>query len=149
MNINDYKIDFNNKITSGIYTGKIFDSKKQSFEKFLKLGLPTKKWESWRHTNLSKLHNLKLDSHNPIRSNSTKYKNNIPPIEPMIDLVIYNGIFRRDLSSELPQGVSISDDLEKLLKEDNYYIDTPFSLLNSTFLGRIVKNREILCCSIA
>ena len=59
MNINDYKIDFNNAINSGIYTDKIFDRRKKSFEKFLKLGLPTKKWENWKHTNLSKLNNLK------------------------------------------------------------------------------------------
>ena len=35
MNVNDYKIDFENAITSNIYTDKIFDIKKQSFEKFL------------------------------------------------------------------------------------------------------------------
>jgi len=134
MNINDYKIDFNNAINSGIYTDKIFDRRKKSFEKFLKLGLPTKKWESWRHTNLSKLNNLKLDPHNPIKSNSTVYKNNILPIEPMTDLVFYNGILRKDLSSDLPEGVSISDDLELLLEDDSFYIDAPFSLLNSTFL---------------
>ena len=134
MNINDYKIDFNNAITSGIYTDKIMDLRKKSFEKFLKLGLPTKKWESWRHTNLSKLNNLKLDSHNPIKSNSTDYKNNILPIEPTLDLVFYNGMFRKDLCSDLPKGVSISDDLEMLLEDDSFFIDAPFSLLNSTFL---------------
>ena len=46
MNVNDYKIDFENAITSNIYTDKIFDIKKQSFEKFLVLGLPTNKWEA-------------------------------------------------------------------------------------------------------
>ena len=56
MNVNDYKIDFENAITSNIYTDKIFDIKKQSFEKFLVLGLPTNKWENWRHTNLSRLY---------------------------------------------------------------------------------------------
>lgn len=133
MNINDYKIDFNNAINSGIYKDKIFDRRKKSFEKFLKLGLPTKKWESWRHTKLSKLNNLKLDSHNQIKSNSTGYKNNILPIEPTLDLVFYNDMFRKDLSSDLPKGVSISDDLELLLEDDTFYLDAPFSLLNSTF----------------
>ena len=134
MNINDYKTDFNNAINSGIYKDKIFDRRKKSFEKFLKLGLPTKKWESWRHTNLSKLNNLKLDSHNQINYNSTGYKNNILPIEPTLDLVFYNDMFRKDLSSDLPKGVSISDDLELLLEDDTFYLDAPFSLLNSTFL---------------
>ena len=55
MNINDYKTDFNNVINSGIYKDKLFDRRKKSFEKFLKIGLPTKKWESWKHTKLSKL----------------------------------------------------------------------------------------------
>ena len=134
MNINDYKTDFNNVITAGIYTDKVVDRRKKSFEKFLKLGLPTKKWESWRHTNLSKLNNLKLDSLNPIKSNSTGYKNNTLPIEPTLDLVFYNGMFRKDFSSDLPKGVSISDDLELLLEDDSFFIDAPFSLLNSTFL---------------
>ncbi len=134
MNINNYKIDFNKAIASGTYTDKIFDSKKQSFEKFLKLGLPTKKWGSWRHTNLSKLNNLKLESYNPIKTNSTGYKKKLLPAEPMVDLVFYNGVFRKDLSSKLPKGVSISDDLELLLKDDSAYVESPFSLLNSTFL---------------
>ena len=134
MNINDYKTDFNNAIKSGIYKDKIFDRRKKSFEKFLKLGLPTKKWESWKHTKLSKLNNLKLDSHNQIKSNSTSYKNNILPIEPTLDLVFYNDMFRKDLSSDFPKGVSISDDLELLLEDDTFYLDAPFSLLNSTFL---------------
>ena len=52
----------------------------------------------------------------------------------MIDIVFYNGVYRKDLSSKLPQGVSISDSLDLLLDDDHLYEGTPFSLLNSTFL---------------
>ena len=134
MNVNDYKIDFENAITSNIYTDKIFDLKKQSFEKFLVLGLPTNKWESWRHTNLSRLNNLKPGIMNSIKTSPKGYKKNNIPVNNLVDIVFYNGVYRKDLSSKLPQGVSISDSLDLLLDDDHLYEGTPFSLLNSTFL---------------
>ena len=134
MNVNDYKIDFENAITSNIYTDKIFDIKKQSFEKFLVLGLPTNKWENWRHTNLSRLYNLKPGLLDSIKSSRKGYKKNNIPVNHLIDIVFYNGVYRKDLSSKLPQGVSISDSLDLLLDDDHLYEGTPFSLLNSTFL---------------
>ena len=134
MNVNDYKIDFENAITSNIYTDKIFDIKKQSFEKFLGLGLPTNKWESWRHTNLSRLNNLKPGILNSIKTSTKGYKKNNIPVNNLVDIVFYNGVYRKDLSSKLPQGVSISDSLDLLLDDDHLYEGTPFSLLNSTFL---------------
>ena len=134
MNVNDYKIDFENAITSNIYTDKIFDIKKQSFEKFLVLGLPTNKWESWRHTNLSRLNNLKPGIMNSIKTSPKGYKKNNIPVNNLIDIVFYNGVYRKDLSSKLPPGVSISDSLNLLLDDDHLYEGTPFSLLNSTFL---------------
>jgi len=134
MNVNDYKTDFGNKITSNIYTDKIFDIKKQSFEKFLVLGLPTNRWESWRHTNLSRLNNLKPGIINSIKTSSEGYNENKIPIKNLIDFVFYNGAYRKELSSKLPKGVSISESLDLLLDDDHLYEDTPFSLLNSTFL---------------
>jgi len=134
MNVNDYKIDFENAITSNIYTDKIFDIKKQSFEKFLVLGLPTNKWENWRHTNLSRLYNLKPGLLDSIKTSPKGYKKNNIPVNNLIDIVFYNGVYRKDLSSKLPQGVSISDSLDLLLDDDHLYEGTPFSLLNSTFL---------------
>jgi len=134
MNVNDYKIDFENAITSNIYTDKIFDIKKQSFEKFLVLGLPTNKWESWRHTNLSRLNNLKPGIMNSIKTSTKGYKKNNIPVNNLVDIVFYNGVYRKNLSSKLPQGVSISDSLDLLLDDDHLYEGTPFSLLNSTFL---------------
>ena len=134
MNVNDYKIDFENAITSNIYTDKIFDIKKQSFEKFLVLGLPTNKWESWRHTNLSRLNNVKSGLLDSIKTSPKGYKKNNIPVNNLIDIVFYNGVYRKDLSSKLPQGVSISDSLDLLLDDDHLYEGTPFSLLNSTFL---------------
>ena len=134
MNVNDYKIDFENAITSNIYTDKIFDIKKQSFEKFLVLGLPTNKWESWRHTNLSRLNNLKPGILNSIKTSPKGYKKNNIPVNNLVDIVFYNGVYRKNLSSKLPQGVSISDSLDLLLDDDNIYKGTPFILLNSTFL---------------
>lgn len=135
MNVNDYKTNFKNAITTNIYTDKIFDKKKQSFEKFLVLGLPTNKWESWRHTNLSRLNNLKPGIINSIKTSSKGYNKNKIPIKNLIDLVFYNGVYRKKLSSKLPKGVSISDSLDLLLDNDHLYEDTPFCLLNSTFLN--------------
>jgi len=134
MNVNDYKTDFENAITSNIYTDKIFDIKKQSFEKFLVLGLPTNKWESWMHTNLSRLNNLKPGIINSIKTSLKGYNKNKIPIKNLIDLVFYNGVYRKELSSKLPKGVSISDSLDLLLDNDHLYQEDPFALLNSTFL---------------
>ena len=134
MNVNDYKIDFENAITSNIYTDKIFDIKKQSFEKFLVLGLPTNKWENWRHTNLSRLYNLKPRLLDSIKSSPKGYKKNNIPVNHLIDIVFYNGVYRKDLSSKLPQGVSISDNLDSLLDNDHLYQEDPFTLLNLSLI---------------
>ena len=139
MNVNDYKIDFENAITSNIYTDKIFEIKKQSFEKFLVLGLPTNKWENWRHTNLSRLYNLKPVLPDSIKTSPKEYKKNNIPVNHLIDIVFYNGVYRKELSSKLPQGVSISDNLDLLLDNDHLYQEDPFALLNSTFLRSGIK----------
>jgi len=139
MNINHYKTDFENAITIANYTKNIFDRKKQSFEEFLTTGLPTSKWEDWRHTKLSKLNNVKPRLFSNCKPNSKGYLNNITDFNNSIDLVFHNGFFQKNLSSKLPKGVTISDDINSLLDIDPSFKKNPFSLLNSAFLKSGLK----------
>ena len=139
MNVSDYKVEYDKAIKHNLYTGKISDIKKQAFEKFLVLGLPTNKWESWRHTNLSRLNNLKASSFNSLKNTSIGFNENKIPINKLIDLVFYNGIYRKDLSSKLPKGISVSENLDSILENDHVYKENPFDLLNTTFLKSGIK----------
>ena len=139
MNVSDYKTEFNKRIKPNIYSDKIFGLKKKAFEKFLVSGLPTNKWESWKHSNLSKINSLKTPSFNSIKKTPIGLNNIKIPINNLIDLVFYNGVYRKDLSSKLPKGVSISENLDSILDNNDFYDSTPFGLLNTVFLNSGIK----------
>ena len=55
MNISDYKAEFDKTADHPHFSENLNTTREKAFAKFLDLGLPTKKWESWKHTNLSRL----------------------------------------------------------------------------------------------
>ena len=53
MNLSDYQNEFDNLISKQSFSAGSQPSRKDTFSKFLDSGLPTRKWENWRHTDLS------------------------------------------------------------------------------------------------
>ena len=53
MNPLDYQQEFDKIIARKYFDKTLEKTRKEAFSKFLNLGLPTKKWEDWRHTDLS------------------------------------------------------------------------------------------------
>ena len=53
MNTSDYQQEFDKIIARKYFDKTLEKTRKEAFSKFLNLGIPTKKWENWRHTDLS------------------------------------------------------------------------------------------------
>ena len=53
MNPSDYQQEFDKIIARKYFDKTLEKTRKEAFSKFLNLGIPTKKWENWRHTDLS------------------------------------------------------------------------------------------------
>ena len=81
MNVNDYQNEFNKIISRKYFPSRLNSTRQKAFSKFLDIGLPTKKWEDWRHTDLSFLNknNFKYNS-NVIHARTKIKKNKIVSI---------------------------------------------------------------------
>jgi hypothetical protein len=55
MNISDFNIEFDKMMNRDYFSEKVHPMRKKAFSKFLETGLPTKKWEDWRFTDLSSI----------------------------------------------------------------------------------------------
>ena len=117
-------------------------------EKFALQGLPTKKWEAWKYTNLTEISSTAFRS---VESkDSEKLISSVPSLfeigELEAKLVFVNGFLRADLShfGELPEGLTIQS-MQEALKEnpeifennltDNFSKNiSPFVALNSAFM---------------
>ena len=64
MNLSDYQNQFD-KLISNKKSNKFQDFRNLCFTEFLKVGLPTQKWEDWRFTNLSILKKEKFATSTP------------------------------------------------------------------------------------
>ena len=53
MHPSDYQQEFDKIIARKYFDKTLEKTRKEAFSKFLNLGIPTKKWENWRHTDLS------------------------------------------------------------------------------------------------
>jgi len=117
-------------------------------ERFALQGLPTKKWEAWKYTNLSEISSTAFRS---VESkDSDKSISSVPILfqteELEAKLVFVNGFLRADLSDigELPKGLEIQSLQEALTENpeifennltDNYSKNiSPFVALNSAFM---------------
>ena len=136
MNISDFNIEFDKMINRDYFSDKVHPMREKAFSKFLKTGLPTKKWEDWRFTNLSSISNSsfrlseKQDAPNGDVDISQYQINDVETI------VIYNGHYLETLSS-IPSGIQLLsglDYLEKTNWEFNSPERSPFDLLNTAFM---------------
>jgi len=114
------------------------DFRKDAFERFFKIGYPTKKQESWRYTNLSSLANTNYQTPN---RETSKIDNNLiseHSIENTHRIVFVDGIFDIKLSSieDINKRITIrnnSDLLNKLTNDSNINDENSFILLNKAF----------------
>ena len=135
MNISDYKAEFDKTATHPHFSENLNTTREKAFAKFLDLGLPTKKWESWKYTNLSR---LKKETFRLAGVND--FSNKFPEIdkyevENSYAIVFRNGQYIKD-DSNLPKGLKILSNLEYLKKNNwmqKHKKDTPFDLLNTSF----------------
>ena len=135
MNISDYKAEFDKTATHPHFSENLNTTREKAFAKFLDLGLPTKKWESWKYTNLSRLtkETYRLAGEND-------FSNKFPGIdkyevENSYAIVFKNGQYIKD-DSNLPKGLKILSNIEYLKKNNwmqKHKKDTPFDLLNTSF----------------
>ncbi len=103
----------------------------KAYEQFKTLGIPTKKHEDWKYTNISHFLTEKLTLAQ--KSNSTLSSNY--PFEYKI--VFQNGIFNEEKSS-LPNGVSLSTNLESTQGIESNLNDH-LDLMNLSALQSIIK----------
>ena len=55
MKLTQFKSEFEKMINRNYFSDKVHPLRQDAFSKFLEIGLPTKKWEDWRFTNLSSI----------------------------------------------------------------------------------------------
>ena len=133
MNVSDYQNEFNKIIARKYFPSRLNSTRQKAFSKFLDIGLPTKKWEDWRHTDLSFLNknNFRILEANdaPENIDFSKYK-----IKNTHTLVIINGHYVEHLS-DAPKELKVLTNYEYLEQNDwkqKDKKDTPFDLLNTS-----------------
>ena len=133
MNVSDYQNEFNKIIARKYFPSRLNSTRRKAFSKFLDIGLPTKKWEDWRHTDLSFLNknNFRISEANdaPENIDFSKYK-----IKNTHTLVIINGHYIEHLS-DAPKELKVLTNYEYLEQNDwkqKDKKDTPFDLLNTS-----------------
>ena len=133
MNVNDYQNEFNKIISRKYFPSRLNSTRQRAFSKFLNVGIPTKKWEGWRHTDLSflKKNNFRISESNDATENIdySKYK-----IKNTHTLLIINGHYVEHLS-DAPKELKVLTNYEYLEQNDwkqKDKKDTPFDLLNTS-----------------
>ena len=101
MNLSDYQNEFDNLISQQSFSAVSHPSRKDTFSKFLNSGLPTKKWENWRHTDLSFLNknNFRIPESSDASDGSIDISNY--EIPNTFTVIIINGHYLT-INSDLP-----------------------------------------------
>ena len=132
----DFQNEFEKIINRDYFSKEILPLRKKAFDKFSEVGLPNKKLEDWRFTNLN--HFLKssyvlseLEHGDPSNIDLSQFA--IPNTNT---LVFVNGHFKKELSDTI-DGVKLLSSQEYLeLKNESfqYPSECPFELLNTSFM---------------
>ena len=136
MNVSHFQTEFDKMMNRDYFSEKVHPMRQEAFSKFLEMGLPTRKWEDWRFTNLSSIskRNFRLSEVQDTPKGDidiSQYE-----INDLETIVIYNGHYQETLSS-IPSGVQLLsglDYLEKTNSEFNSPEHSPFDLLNTAFM---------------
>jgi Fe-S cluster assembly protein SufD len=110
--------------------------REEAFSKFIEMGLPTKKWEDWRFTNLSSISEREFRISEIQDAPNSDIDISQYDINDLDTIVIYNGHYQESLSS-MPSGVQLVSGLEYLSKTNWEFKSpetSPFDLLNTAFM---------------
>ena len=149
MNISDFNIEFDKIINRDYFSDKVHPMREKAFSKFLKIGLPTKKWEDWRFTDLSSISNSNFRLSEKQDAPNGDVDISQYQIDDVETIVIYNGHYIETLSS-IPSGIQLLsglDYLEKTNWEFNSPEHSPFDLLNTAFMDSgmsIVVDKNVI-----
>ncbi len=136
MNISDFNIEFDKMINRDYFSDKVHPMRKKAFSKFLEIGLPTKKWEDWRFTNLSSISNSSFRISEKQDAPNGDVDISQYQIDDVETIVIYNGHYLETLSS-IPSGIQLLSGLDYLEKTNWEFKSperSPFDLLNTAFM---------------
>ena len=131
MNLSDYQNEFDNLISQQSFSAVSHPSRKDTFSKFLNSGLPTRKWENWRHTDLSILNknNFRIPESGDASDGSIDISNY--EIPNTFTVIIINGHYLT-INSDLPKEITVSTNSNGENWTPKNKKDTPFELLNAS-----------------
>ncbi len=97
MNLSDYQNQFNKLISRKKKINKFDNIRKDSFSKFLNIGMPTQKWEDYRFTNLSKLKKEKFDISEIYNDSNNKDDLHKYDIKDVVTFIFINGHYQKEI----------------------------------------------------
>ena len=128
--------EFKKIISREYFSEKAHPIRKKAYNDLMKKGLPNKKLEDWRFTDLSTLNksNFRISE----IQDGTKKNIDITNygLESFYTIVIYNGYFQKKLSS-IPQGIKLLSNLDYMENNDRNTTQpekSSFDLLNTAFM---------------
>ena len=136
MSLAHFQSEFEKMMNRDYFSDKVHPMRQEAFSKFLKIGLPTKKWEDWRFTNLSSISNSNFRISEKQDAPNGDVDISQYQIDDVETIVIYNGHYLETLSS-IPAGIQLLSGLDYLEKKNwgfNSPEHTPFDLLNTAFM---------------
>ena len=131
MNLNDYQTEFNKLIAQQSFSSDSHPQRNNTFSKFLDSGIPTKKWEAWRHTDLSFLNKNNFRVSRPDDSQVDSIDISNYKIANTYTIIIINGYFIEG-SSVLPKQLKVSTYTDKNNWNPKNKKENPFELLNAS-----------------
>ena len=133
---NYLQAEFEKVLDREYFSNKVHPIRQKAFDDFIEKGLPDKKCEDWRFTDLSaiKKGNYRISE----MEDGPKNKVDISEygLKHFNTIVIYNGHLQQGLSS-IPKGVKLLSNLE-YMEQKNWEVNQPnlssFDLLNTAFM---------------
>ena len=143
MNLSDYQNQFNKLISRKKKINKFDKIRKDSFSKFLNIGMPTQEWEDYRFTNFSKLKKEKFDISEIYNDSNNKDDLHKYDIRDVVTFIFINGHYQ-ERDQVFPKSLKVSTGLEhfELNKFDKDIVEKtndPFKLLNTAFMDNQIS----------
>jgi len=135
MSISNYKVEFEKMLNRDYFSKSLRPYRKEAFTQLEKTGFPTRKWEDWRFTNVSKISDGEFMISEISDAPQTTPNIDSYQMEGVDTVVIYNGHYQKDISS-IPNGVNLLSGLEYMERKNGNFDranNSPFDLLNTAF----------------
>tara|TARA_B110000008_G_scaffold277965_1_gene320507 strand:+ start:1680 stop:2942 length:1263 start_codon:yes stop_codon:yes gene_type:complete len=132
----DFQNEFEKITTRDYFSKKIQPLRKRAFDKFSEIGLPNKKLEDWRFTNLNHFLKSSYVLSELKHSDASELDLSQFSIPNTDTLVFVNGHFKKELSDTIDKVKLMSG--QEYLELKNWFFESPsecpFELLNTSFM---------------